>query len=54
MDRGAGVAGGNELSSESGLDEDRRETLRRLARFSAYTVPALLAMLASEKALAVS
>jgi hypothetical protein len=54
MDKDAGIAGGNQSPSQSGLDVDRRETLRRLARFSAYTAPVLLAMLASEKALAVT
>ncbi|HEY4405600.1 MAG TPA: hypothetical protein VGN55_13225 [Xanthobacteraceae bacterium] len=39
-----------DASSESSVDEERRESLRRLARFGAYTAPALLAMLASEKA----
>ena len=32
------------------LNEDRREALRRLGKLGAYTAPALLAMLASEKA----
>jgi hypothetical protein len=32
------------------LDEGRRDALRRVARFGAYTAPALLVMLASEKA----
>jgi hypothetical protein len=54
MDKDAGVAGRNQSPPQSASDEDRRETLRRLARFSAYTAPALLAMLASEKALATS
>jgi hypothetical protein len=36
------------------LNEERREALRRLGRFGAYTAPALLAMLASEQAAAVS
>jgi hypothetical protein len=31
-------------------DEERRDALRRFARFGAYTAPAMLAMLASEKA----
>jgi hypothetical protein len=34
------------------VDEERRDALRRLAKFGAYTAPAVLAMLASEKALA--
>ena len=33
-------------------DAGRREALRRLARYSAYTAPALLAVLQSEKAAA--
>jgi hypothetical protein len=40
----------SDASSESSVDEGRREALRRLAVFSAYTAPALLAMLTSEKA----
>jgi hypothetical protein len=31
---------------------ERREALRQIARFGAYTAPALLVMLASEKAVA--
>jgi hypothetical protein len=56
MDKDAGLAGLNPPGalSKSSVDEARRESLRRLGRFGAYTAPALLAMLASEKALAVS
>jgi hypothetical protein len=32
------------------VDGERRDALRRIARFGAYTAPALLAMLTSEKA----
>jgi hypothetical protein len=32
------------------VDEARRDALRRLAKFSAYTAPTVLAMLASQKA----
>jgi len=32
------------------VDKERRDALRRVARFGAYTAPALLVMLASEKA----
>jgi hypothetical protein len=53
MDKDARGAGGDQ-PQQSELDENRRETLRRLARFSAYTAPAMLAMLASDKALAVT
>jgi hypothetical protein len=34
------------------LNEGRREALRRLGKFGAYTAPALLAMLTSDKAAA--
>jgi hypothetical protein len=37
-------------SPSNDLHEDRRELLRRLGRFGAYTAPALLAILAAEKA----
>ena len=30
------------------VDEERREALRQMARFGAYTAPALLAMLSGE------
>ncbi len=36
------------------VDEERREALRRISRFGAYTAPAMLAMLTFEKAAAVS
>jgi hypothetical protein len=36
------------------LNKERREALRRLGRFGAYTAPALLAMLTSEAAAQVS
>ena len=36
------------------LNKERREALRRLGRFGAYTAPALLAMLSTEAAAAVS
>jgi hypothetical protein len=32
------------------MNDERREALRRLAKFGAYTAPAVLAMLASERA----
>jgi hypothetical protein len=38
----------------SRVDHERREALRRIARFGAYTAPTLLAMLTSEKAASVS
>jgi hypothetical protein len=41
-------------SPSNDLNEDRREMLRRLGRFGAYTAPALLAMLAAEKAAAIT
>jgi hypothetical protein len=34
------------------VNKERREALRRVARYGAYTAPALLTMLASEKAVA--
>jgi hypothetical protein len=36
------------------VDEQRRDALRRIGKFAAYTAPTLIAMLASEKALAVT
>jgi hypothetical protein len=39
-----------ESSSSLPVDEKRRDALRRIAKFGAYTAPALVAMLASEKA----
>ena len=36
------------------LTEDRREALRRIGKLSAYTAPALLAMLVADKAAAAS
>jgi hypothetical protein len=50
MDKNAGGAGSNQPGASSKVDQERRESLIRLARFGAYTAPALLAMLASEKA----
>jgi len=52
MGKDAGAASSNQssASSRSSVDQERRESLLRLARFGAYTAPALLAMLASEKA----
>jgi hypothetical protein len=32
------------------VDEERRDALRRLSRYGAYTAPALLVMLTSQKA----
>jgi hypothetical protein len=34
------------------MDKERRDALRRLAKFGAYTAPAVLALLTSQKALA--
>jgi hypothetical protein len=34
------------------VDQQRREALHRLGRFGAYTAPALIAMLTSDKAAA--
>ena len=36
------------------LDQERREALRRIGKYGAFTAPALLAMLASKAAVAVS
>jgi hypothetical protein len=36
------------------LDQERRDALRRIAKYGAYTAPALLVMLASEAAVAVT
>jgi hypothetical protein len=36
------------------VNEERREALRRIGKFGTYTAPALLAMLVSEKAPAVT
>jgi hypothetical protein len=41
---------GSSNESIGPVDEERRDALRRVARFGAYTAPALLVMLASEKA----
>ncbi len=43
-----------ESSSPLPVDEKRRDALHRIAKFSAYTAPALVAMLAAEKAPAVT
>ena len=40
--------------TETDPDLDRRETLKRLGRYAAYTPPAVLTLLASRKALAES
>ena len=40
--------------SGSAPDEGRREALRKLGKFGAYTAPAMLAMLIAEKAVAQS
>jgi hypothetical protein len=42
--------GGPSSAAADPVDEERRDALRRVARFGAYTAPALLVMLASEKA----
>jgi hypothetical protein len=34
------------------VDEERRDALRKMAKFGTYTAPALLVMLASEQAVA--
>ena len=39
-------------STESDPDLERREALKRLGRYAAYTPPAVLTLLASRKALA--
>jgi hypothetical protein len=39
-----------ERSNAGTVDEARRDALQRIARFGAYTAPALLVMLTSEKA----
>jgi hypothetical protein len=39
---------------ECAPDEGRREALRKLGKFGAYTAPAMLAMLVAEKAVAQS
>jgi hypothetical protein len=39
-----------EQPSRVPLDEQRRDALRRIGKLGAYTAPALLVMLASEKA----
>ena len=41
-------------SPKEPVAEERREALRRIARFGTYTAPAMLVMLTSEKALAQS
>ena len=38
--------------TEATLDQERREALKRLGRYAAYTPPAVLTLLASRKALA--
>jgi hypothetical protein len=42
------------VEPSAGLNEERREALRRIGKFGAYTAPALLVMLASEQAPAVT
>jgi hypothetical protein len=43
------VGGAAEGSKAGAVDEVRRDALQRIARFGAYTAPALLVMLTSEK-----
>lgn len=38
--------------TEADLDHERRDALKRLGRYAAYTPPAILTLLASHKALA--
>jgi hypothetical protein len=45
---------GPEKDMNSDTDAARREVLRRLGLFSAYTAPSLLAMLYSKKAAAIA
>jgi hypothetical protein len=50
-----GIAASAESAKVSkGLNEERREALRRIGKFGAYTAPALLALLAADKAPAAS
>jgi hypothetical protein len=41
-------------NTSNDLDEERHEALRRFGKLGAYTAPTLLAMLASEKAIAIT
>ena len=41
---------GDAARADEPADKARRSALRRMARFGAYTAPAMLVMLASEKA----
>jgi hypothetical protein len=50
VERGPAIA--PSVESVEQMDAGRREALQRLGRFGAYTAPALLAMLISEKAVA--
>ena len=43
---------GVEIGVEPLPDSERREALKKLARYSAYSAPALLALMNSKKALA--
>ena len=50
-----GIAPAEESANTSNnLNEERREALRRIGKFGAYTAPVLMAILASETAIAVS
>jgi hypothetical protein len=43
-----------EQASSLPIDQSRREALRRIGKYGAYTAPTLLAMMVAEKALAVT
>jgi hypothetical protein len=43
-----------ETRGDAPADEARREAQRRIGKYGAYTAPVLLAMMASEKAIAVT
>jgi hypothetical protein len=45
---------GESVNIPNGLDEERDEALRRFGKLGAYTAPTLLAILASEKAIAIT
>jgi hypothetical protein len=45
---------GESANVPNGLNKERREALRRIGKYGAYTAPALLAMLASAAAIPVT
>jgi hypothetical protein len=50
MDNEKNAAIGGPKAPPEEMDDERREALRRLAKFGAYTAPAVLALLTSQRA----